>query len=138
MALLFDADYEYLGTNNLRYEEDESARFLILRDFPLPEGVYVSGGQSRTAVDVLYIIPPNYNTEGGDMMWLYPALSRADGQEIPAANGPGVDSRMHNGVEYLRWSRHWNNRPWKPKQDGIEKIVDRLTWAFAHPTPLER
>lgn len=138
MPLLFDADYEYLAANSLRHEEDESTRFLILRDFPLPEGVYISSGQPVPAVDVLYIIPPNYNTEGGDMFWLHPTISRADGGAIPNVSGPGEDSRTHKDVEFIRWSRHWHNKPWKAKVDGIEKIVDRLTWAFAHPVPSER
>jgi hypothetical protein len=84
-------------------------------------------------VDVLYVIPPNYNTEGGDMFWVHPYLERADGKAIPNATGTGVDTRTSNGIEYLRWSRHWNNRPWKPKVDNVQKIVDRITWAFAKP-----
>jgi hypothetical protein len=138
MPLLLDADYEYLAANGIQIEEDESSRFLIFKAFPLPVGVYVSGGESRSVVDVLYVIPPNYNTEGGDMLWVHPELSRANGQPIPAASGTGTDTRIYQGVEFMRWSRHWNNRPWKPKVDAIEKIVDRLTWAFAHPNPDER
>ena len=138
MSLLFDADYQYLNENNLRYEEDESSRFLILREFPLPGGIYLANGQPTTVVDILYVIPSNYNTEGGDMLWLHPALSRADGIAIPNANGPGEDSRTYQGVEFVRWSRHWNNRPWQPKVDAIAKIIDRLTWVFANPTPPQR
>jgi hypothetical protein len=138
MPLLFDADYTYLNENKLRFEEDEETRFLIFRDFPLPEGVYVAGGEVRATVDVLYIIPPNYNTEGGDMFWVNPQLAKADGEVIPNISGPNEDSRTYGGIEFLRWSRHWNNRPWKPKVDSASTIVDRLTWAFANPTPPTR
>lgn len=133
MALLFDSDYAYLEEAGLDYVEDEATRFLIFKSFPLPDGVFKVGTAARSVVDVLYIIPPNYNTEGGDMFWLDCRLERTDGQAIPAISGPGEDSRTFGGVEYLRWSRHWNNKPWRPKVDNIEQIVSRLTWAFANP-----
>jgi len=133
MRLLFDEDYAHLKDCGLAYVEDEPQRFLIFKDFPLPAGVYVGGGAPRDSVDVLYVVPPNYNTEGGDMFWVYPYLSRPDGRPIPAVNGPGQDSRMSGGIEYLRRSRHWNKKPWKPKVDTVSRIVDRLTWAFANP-----
>lgn len=133
MPLLFDEDYVILAECGLQWTEDEPNRFLILKDFPLPSGVYTAAGQPRDVVDVLYVIPQNYNTEGGDMFWVYPYLERADGKPIPQVTGPGVDTRTSGGIEYLRWSRHWNNRPWKPKVDIVQKIIDRITWAFAKP-----
>ncbi|WP_136420356.1 E2/UBC family protein [Herbaspirillum sp. ST 5-3] len=133
MSLLFDSDYEYLKEVGQEYVEDEASRFLILKRFPLPNGVFKVGEIPSTSVDVLYIIPPNYNTEGGDMFWLNCRLERVDGKPIPNISGPGEDSRTHDGVEYLRWSRHWHNKPWRPKNDNIEQIISRLTWAFANP-----
>ncbi len=133
MPLLFESDYRYLADIGMEFVEDEGSRFLIFKNFPLPKGVYVGSGGSRDAVDVLYVIPPNYNTEGGDMFWVNPQLARADGKPIPNVSGPNDDSRTHAGIEYLRWSRHWHNRPWRPKVDNVEKIVDRITWAFALP-----
>jgi hypothetical protein len=133
MPLLFDSDYEYLNETGQNYVEDEASRFLILKGFLLPSGVFKVGENTRSAVDVLYIIPPNYNTEGGDMFWLDCRLERVDGQPIPAISGPGEDSRTFAGVEFLRWSRHWHSKPWRPKVDNIEQIVSRLTWAFANP-----
>jgi len=135
MALLFDEDYEILKDAGLTVKEDEALRFLIFRDFPLPDGIYTANGQPQTTVNVLYIIPPDYNTSGGDMFWVHPQLARADGNAIAAVNGAGQDSRIHAGVEYTRWSRHWN-RPgvrWKPKIDNIQTIIDRITWAFTYP-----
>ena len=133
MALLFDSDYEYLKEIGQDYVEDEATRFLILRGFPLPAGIYKAGDAACTALDVLYIVPANYNTEGGDMFWTSCKLERVDGVPIPSISGPAEDSRTFSGVEYLRWSRHWNNKPWRPKVDNIEQIVSRLTWAFANP-----
>lgn len=133
MPLLFETDYRYLADNGMDYVEAEEPRFVIFKSFPLPAGIYVADGAPCEAVDVLYVIPPNYNTEGGDMFWVHPMPTRADGKPIPNVSGPGQDSRTHAEVEYLRWSRHWNNRPWRPKIDNVEMIIDRLTWAFALP-----
>jgi hypothetical protein len=133
MALLFDADYEYLAAHDIAYIEVEAARIVVFTGFPLPEGVYVAEGKPCSAVDGLYVVPENYNTAGGDMFWTHPMPTRADGKPIPNVSGPGQDSRTHGDIEYLRWSRHWNNKPWKPKVDNVQTIIDRLTWAFAKP-----
>lgn len=133
MSLLFDEDYQILAEAGLAYEEDEASRFLILKGFPLTEGLYVSGGKPISAVDVLNVIPANYNTDGCDMFWVYPQLARADGKAIPQISGPNVESRTHNGVEYCRWSRHWNKNPWKPKVDKVRTILSRIEWALKNP-----
>lgn len=133
MGLLFDEDYQVLKEAGLEYEEDDRNRFLILKNFPLREGLYVAGGTPVAAVAVLNVIPSNYNTAGCDMFWVHPQLARADGKAIPAISGSGQDSRTHNNTEYCRWSRHWNNHPWKPKVDKVRTILDRLEWAFKNP-----
>lgn len=134
MALLFDEDYQILRDSGLEYEEDERQRFLVIKNFPLPLDVYVHTGVALEQVEVLWIVPPNYNTSGGDMFWVNPALERADGKAIPAAFGfGGGDPRHHNGKEYCRWSRHWKAETWKPKIDNIEKVLGRIEWAFTNP-----
>lgn len=135
MALLFDDDYAYLKEVGLEYEEDECNRFLLLRMFPLAEELYGSAGNPVNAVDVLNAIPANYNTAGPDMFWVNPQLARADGKPIPNINGrgPGQDSRTYKGVEYCRWSRHWNKNPWKAKVDNVRTILSRIEWALKNP-----
>jgi hypothetical protein len=133
MALLFDSDYLFLKGTGLEYEEEEASRFLIFKNFPLAPGLYISNGQPIQTVAVLNVIPPNYNTAGCDMFWVYPQLARADGKAIPAIGGPGQDSRNYNGIEYCRWSRHWNKKPWKSKVDNIQTILSRVEWAFKNP-----
>ncbi|VIO79182.1 E2/UBC family protein [Bradyrhizobium ivorense] len=135
MALLFEEDYQVLNEAGLEYEEDEASRFLVIKNFPLSAGMYVSGGNPVTTVAVLSVIPANYNTAGCDMFWVFPQLARADGQAIPAISGPNQNSRIHKGIEYCRWSRHWNKQPWKPKADKVQKILDRLEWALRNPDP---
>lgn len=138
MPLLLDSDYVYLAEAGFDVIEDEESRFLIFRDFPLPADLYIAAGVPQQAADVLYVVPPNYNTAGGDMFWVRQALERTDGKAIPNVAGPGQDSRSHDEVEYRRWSRHWNNREWRPKVDNIRKVVDRIRWAFEYPDPLPR
>ena len=134
MALLFDEDYQILADSALLHEEDETNRFFVFKNFPLPHGIYRSQNSEVNTVDVLYVIPQNYNTDGGDMFWVSPQLYRIDGVEIPATGGPGSDSRLYNQTEFCRWSRHWNNsNSWKPKTDNIKTIIDRISWAFKYP-----
>jgi len=133
MSLLFDDDYEVLKEAGFEYEEDENSRFLIIKNFPLAEGLYVAGDKPVTSVAVLSVIPTNYNTAGCDMFWVHPQLSRADKKTIPAISGPNEYSNTHKGIVYCRWSRHWNKHPWKPKVDKVRTILDRIEWALKNP-----
>ena len=133
MALLFDEDYRILAETGLQYEEDEAQRYLIVKNFPLADGLYVADGKPALAVDVLSVIPPNYNTAGCDMFWVHPQLARSDGKAIPQIGGPNQDSRTYKKVEYCRWSRHWNKRPWRAKIDNVQTILSRLEWALKNP-----
>lgn len=134
MALLFDEDYQILKASGLEYEEDEAQRFLLIKNFPLAHGLYISSGVALEQVEVLSIIPPDYNTSGCDMFWVHPALSRSDGKVIPNAFGFGGSYAHHfKGKEYCRWSRHWDQRTWKPKTDNIQKVLDRIEWALQKP-----
>ena len=134
MPLLIDEDYEYLTEIGHTYEEDPECRRFVVRAFVLPEGTYSTNGVPTVEVDVLIEIPSNYNLSGPDMFWVSPYLTLADGSEIPAANR-GADPRSFNGVTFERWSRHWGHLAWRPGLDSIETLIDRLTWAFAHPDP---
>lgn len=134
MALLFDEDYELLRNVGLNYEESEAERFLVIKNFPLSHGLYVNGGVPLEQVEVLWVVPPDYNMSGGDMFWVHPPLTRADGKTIPCAFGyGGGDARYFDGREYCRWSRHWNAVTWKPKVDNIQKVLDRIEWALKRP-----
>ena len=132
--LLLDDDYAYLGTCGLAHEEDEQLRCFVLKDFPLPQGMYSSGGHVLRTVNVLVRIPSNYPSAGTDMLWVSPSLTRTDGKSIPAAHVEGQgDASFFKGVEYCRWSRHYADGAWKPGVDGIEKIINRIEWALRNP-----
>ena len=134
MALLCDEDYRILKESGLNHEEEERQRFLVINNFPLPSGLYVHGSETLEQVEVLWVIPTDYNTSGGDMFWVYPPLARTDGKAIPATFGfGGGDARYFQDKEYCRWSRHWDVTAWKPKVDNIQKILDRIEWALKNP-----
>lgn len=131
MPLLLDSDYEEMKKRALSYAEDERARFLILLNYPIPDGLY-----EQKSADILVIIPTNYNQAGNDMLWTYPRLVRADRKPIPNTNETGGgDNRVFDGKEFCRWSRHWRAGPsvWKPGQDDIVTILRRIEWALGHP-----
>lgn len=133
MTLLFDDDYKVLENSGIHIEEDEPNRFIVFKNFCLPEGTYEVDGLPAKNVDVLYILPATYNSEGGDMLWTYPRLFLKGGAVVPSTGAPNEDSRTHKGLIFCRWSRHWNKTPWKPKVDNIQTILDRITWAFKYP-----
>lgn len=134
MALLFDEDYEILRDSGIDYEEDEINRYLIIKNFNLKPGLYQYDNQPADCVEVLVVIPSNYNTSGTDMLWTHPPLVRIDGKPIPAVMGiGGGDARFYKDKEYCRWSRHYNANSWSPKEDNILKILSRIEWALKNP-----
>lgn len=131
MPLLLEGDYAELKERGLDYVEDEANRFLVLRNYPLPQGIY-----HEKTCDVLVIIPQNYNQAGIDMLWTYPHLTRLDGQSIPKMNQPGnSQNRTYDGKEFCRWSRHWNHPPvlWRAGTDNVVTILRRIAWALNNP-----
>jgi|GEM_PF-4101586 len=130
MQLLFDEDYRILESSGLSFEEDTQKRYLILRNFPLKEGLYIFKGDPIETLEVLLKIPSNYNTSGGNMFWTFPKISRSNGKPIPAYGGSPIN---HNRKVYDRWSRHWRGLSWKSKVDNIRKILGRVEWALKNP-----
>jgi Prokaryotic E2 family E/Multiubiquitin len=129
--LLLDEDYEELRRRGIDWEEDGDRRYLVFKDYALPGGIYV-----QTSANVLVQIPANYNHDGIDMLWVAPHLTRTDGKDVPAHAATGSTKNVHHaGMEFCRWSRHWNetyNR-WRPGVDAIETILRRVRWALEHP-----
>ncbi|MEX0598159.1 MAG: E2/UBC family protein, partial [Candidatus Paceibacterota bacterium] len=134
MGLLLEEDYEYLKECGIEWEQDEAKRFFIFKRFKLQKGIYCKDSSPLDEADILVIIPPNYNTSGGDMFWTYPLLSRCDGNPIPQTSPPTTHSKQHDGRIYCRWSRHWNKpNAWEPKVDSVIKILGRIEWALKNP-----
>jgi hypothetical protein len=134
MRLLLDEDYKILDEAGLIYEEDFKNRFLIIKNFPLCSDLYVYNDEPIEEVEVLVVIPSNYNTSGINMFWTHPELKRADGIGIPAAQVFGGQfSKNFDNKEFCRWSRHWPDGSWGSKVDNVQKILDRLEWALRNP-----
>lgn len=134
MQLLFDEDYETLQNSGLIYEEDELNRFLVIKNYPLNSVLYIFNDLPINEVEVLVVIPANYNTSGTDMFWTHPFLRRVDAKPIPnIMEFGGEDARFFNGKEYCRWSRHYTADSWSPKVDNIQKILSRIEWALKKP-----
>ncbi len=131
MPLLLDSDYVELEERGISFVEDEPRRLLILKDFELPQSVY-----RQERCDVLIVVPANYNQTGNDMLWTFPMLEMASGAPIPATCGPESDSRAFDNKVFCRWSRHWHSGAgvWKPGVDNVTTILNRITWAFNHPS----
>jgi hypothetical protein len=129
--LLLDDDYAEMRAQGVTWEEDAAMRYLVLKDYHLPEGVY-----RQERADVLVKIPQNYNHDGIDMLWVAPRLDRVSGQEVPTQQpyGSGVNV-THGGVEFCRWSRHWDRgyNGWRAGTDAVETILRRVAWALENP-----
>lgn len=139
MTYLLDEDYQILRDAGLEYEEAKISNdnAIIIKHFPLPINTFIEAGKQEngvlTHVDVLTIVPPNYNTGKLDMFWFHPALARIDGASMDRTEVyGGGDPRHHAGKEYCRWSRHDTNNPWRPKEDNLQTWLNRLDWALKH------
>ena len=129
MQLLLDEDYGRLRAQGLEWEEISERRFLILKEFPLPAGMYTVSN-----ANVLVIIEARYPEAGHDMFWTAPRLVRTDGVIIPQTENSGSTWNHKVGdTEYHRWSRHWfDNMPsrWVPGKSNVDTIVQRIEWAL--------
>jgi hypothetical protein len=122
MALLLAEDYEYLSEGGIRVDEDEAQRFVIFRQWELPDQLY-----TVDKADVLITLPTNYYDQGNDMFWVFPALVRRDGRAISNLN-PNEKSFESRG--WQRWSRHWQNSPWRAGVDNVRSIIRRFEWCL--------
>jgi len=105
-------DMEFL--NNLEYKfqtrKDGSYRWMILENYPIPDGYNVS------TASIAISIPNGYPTNQLDMAYFSPPLSRVDNKPIGATQ---VQQKIL-GQSYQRWSRHRTaSNPWRPGLDDI-------------------
>ncbi len=107
-----DEEAAYLDTLSPEWEtiKDGSHRWLLMHDFPIPEGYTVD--KATAAVD----IPLEYPIAQLDMVYFYPAIKRRDGKEIRQTQCP----MTIDGKTFQRWSRHYTSaHPWDPNGDSI-------------------
>jgi hypothetical protein len=125
-APLLDADEGFLKGYGLPFDiVADGSTWVILRDFPLPDGF------NEKRVSVAIRLEQGYPFTALDMMYVFPALKRLDGKPIPQTES----MQAIEGKQYQRWSRHrTGDNPWVPNKDSLETHVYLIEEWFARET----
>lgn len=109
-----EADEEYLDANYPTWETiiDSGIPWLILNDFPAPEGY------NHRKVQAAIQISSGYPNTQLDMVYLLPNLSRTDGRQIRNLSPMTIE-----GQSWQRWSRHY---PWRTGVDDLITHIERI------------
>lgn len=113
---LLDVDEAHLNRLGLKWETlvEAERRWLLLHDYPLPDGYTVS--HSKVALEV----PPTYPGAQIYGFYAYPPLALSSGRVIASTQLRGVLL----GVEYHGWSR--NRGPAAPWDANADNVVTQL------------
>ncbi len=105
---LLPQDEAHLNRLALRWETavDAGRRWLLLRNYPLPNGYNVA------SADIGIEFPTSYPSAQLDMFYCNPHLASANGDAIPQTQ---VTQDIFS-VNYQRWSRH---RQWDASRDTL-------------------
>jgi hypothetical protein len=106
-----EADEAHLDGRGLPWETvvDGSQRWLLLHDWPLPDGY------NQSTVTAAIAIPSAYPDAALDMVYFQPPVVRRDGKKIPA-----VSNHRALGTNWQRWSRHYTGKnPWRVGEDDL-------------------
>ncbi len=109
---ILEKDETHLDERGLYWETfmDAGRRWLLLRNFVLPEGY------NAQVVDIAIEVPPTYPRSEIDMFHCYPHLALKSGHEIPQTS---VRTSI-GGRSFQRWSRHLNGQTrWNPATDSV-------------------
>lgn len=109
---LGDIDKTYLTNRGLRWDAvmEGASRWIILRDFPLPDGY------TTETTDIAVQIPATYPQAALDMFYCRPFAQLTSGQQIPATEA----RQSIAGQSYQRWSRHRSGATaWNPNHDNL-------------------
>ena len=106
------ADVEFLQALGRPWETvvEGGKRWVIVHDWP------VCAGYNHGVVSLASNVEPGYPEAQLDMVYVYPALQRADGVSINALSSQPIYRQM-----WQRWSRHRTaQRPWRIGVDNLE------------------
>ncbi len=109
---LGEHDSDYLTKRGLTWDTliHGASRWVILRNFPLPEGYTVSHA------DIAVQIPATYPMAALDMFYCYPYLQLKSRRTIPQTTA----RQSIDGKSYQRWSRHRQGETiWNPNTDSL-------------------
>lgn len=104
-------DLKWLNSTSRSFELIAKGGVLrvVLYGFPIPRGYL------RRQADVNVRIESGYPDTQIDMVYVYPALQRADGKPIAA-----ISTDEFDGKQWQRWSRHRTPaNPWRPGVDNL-------------------
>ena len=110
--ILPEEDMEFLTEYHSNWETVVSnpQRWLILEDYPIPEGYNTKCVKLALRIDAGY---PNSQI---DMVYFYPPIHRIDSKPIGAL----VNQHLLN-MNFQRWSRHRTPaNPWRPGLDNLQ------------------
>ena len=116
-------DLEWLNRGPYRFElvAEGGVLRVVLYDFPVPPGYH------QPCVDLNVRIEPGYPDSQIDMVYVHPALQRADGGSIAALSSDNFD-----GKQWQRWSRHRTQaNPWRPGIDNLATHFGLVEYWFA-------
>lgn len=109
---LLGKDTAYLNALEILWETkvDGQRRWLILKDYPLPDGY------NHKNVDIAVEIPLAYPDAALDMFYCNPPLQLGSGKTIDRTES----KQVIDGKSYQRWSRHLSSATrWNPKYDSV-------------------
>ncbi len=113
--ILLEEDEVYLNNLGLVWEavNVQGALWIFIHEYSLPEGY----NAIKACLGIR--MTPGYPTAQLDMIYFYPALSRADGQPIGALSLTQID-----GKNFQQWSRHRTEiNPWRNGVDNLSTHV---------------
>lgn len=115
-----EEDIEYLNANYQDWETLRNGAWLLIHNYPLPDGYNVPN--ATIAINIAAYAPGPL-----DMVYVYPALSRKDGIKINCAD---VFQQI-DGKSFQRWSRHysWNSEKCNLVTHLIQ-IEEWFRWEF--------
>ena len=94
---------------------------VVLYDFPIPSGYQQAHANLNVRIET------GYPDSQIDMVYVYPALERADGKPIAAISSDNFD-----GKQWQRWSRHRTQaNPWRPGVDNLATHFGLVEYWFA-------
>jgi hypothetical protein len=108
---LSENDTNILDRLGLRWEtiRDGGVAAVVIRNYPIPPGY------NHSVADIHLRIDPAYPDTQLDMVYVSPALARADGRAIGT-----LSMKTFAGTTWQRWSRHrTTTNPWRPGVDDI-------------------
>lgn len=117
-----EEDTEYLDSTGYKWEciKDSKHQWLIIHDYPLPEGYNVKN------VNVALRIDSGYPVSQIDMAYFCPALSLNNGKKIAA-----LANQVIEGKNWQRWSRHRTGQnPWRPGVDDVSTHLQLVNFWF--------